>query len=282
MRKIARFPALLAVALAIAATTPARAAESYDNCKGFITSLPAVISTQGAWCLKGDLATTITTGNAITITANNVVLDCNEFKLGGLGAGPSTFATGIHAPAQNTTIRNCNVRGFQTGVRLYGDGQLVEDNRLDGMVTVGIEVGGEGNVVRRNRIIATGGVSTIAVGISVSGSAEVRENLVSDVYAAQAGMSYGIAATLTIGSISGNQVRNVYPAYLGTGAAIFTEANDVSRASIVGNDISNMAGSGDKGVVCDSSGVEIFRDNAISGFSTSTVNCADDGGNVMR
>jgi hypothetical protein len=66
---------------------PAQAAESYDNCSGYIDSVPAVIATQGTWCLRKDLSTAQTSGNAIEIAANNVVIDCNDFKLGGLAAG---------------------------------------------------------------------------------------------------------------------------------------------------------------------------------------------------
>src|SRR6185369_12584927 len=94
-----------------------RAAESYDNCSGTVASLPAVISTQGTWCFKQDLATSITFGNAITVTTNNVTLDCNNFKLGGLAAGVGTHAYGVYAGGygagrSNITVRNCNVRGF--------------------------------------------------------------------------------------------------------------------------------------------------------------------------
>src|SRR5687768_7170485 len=92
-----RPPFLLLLLLLSAAVSPptARAAASYDNCTGFVTTLPATIATQGVWCLKQDLSTAITSGNAIAITANNVTLDCNGFKLGGLSAGPASTATGI-------------------------------------------------------------------------------------------------------------------------------------------------------------------------------------------
>ncbi|HEY0660644.1 MAG TPA: hypothetical protein VGD21_04900 [Lysobacter sp.] len=36
---------------------PAFATESYDNCNGFIDTLPATISTQGTRCLRKDLST---------------------------------------------------------------------------------------------------------------------------------------------------------------------------------------------------------------------------------
>src|SRR5690606_28675588 len=45
----------------------ARAAQSYDTCTGFIDSLPATINSQGTWCLRGNVSTAITSGNAIEV-----------------------------------------------------------------------------------------------------------------------------------------------------------------------------------------------------------------------
>jgi hypothetical protein len=42
--------------------SPARAAQGYDNCAGFIDALPTILSTQGAWCLRHGLTTNITSG----------------------------------------------------------------------------------------------------------------------------------------------------------------------------------------------------------------------------
>src|SRR5688572_8652857 len=81
MTAIRLLAAALLAALLLAATAPARAASAYDSCTGTIPALPATISTQGTWCLSKDLNTAVTTGNAITITANNVTIDCNGFKL---------------------------------------------------------------------------------------------------------------------------------------------------------------------------------------------------------
>ncbi|HEY0661599.1 MAG TPA: hypothetical protein VGD21_09825, partial [Lysobacter sp.] len=73
--------AVLAILLAgPVAPAPAQAAQSYDNCTGFIDSLPATITTQGTWCLRKDLSTAMSSGNAITIATNNVTIDCNDFK----------------------------------------------------------------------------------------------------------------------------------------------------------------------------------------------------------
>src|SRR5690606_14034939 len=75
----------------------ARAAQSYDTCTGFIDSLPATINSQGTWCLRGNVSTAITSGNAIEVAANNVTIDCNGFKIGGLGGGVATRTWGIVA-----------------------------------------------------------------------------------------------------------------------------------------------------------------------------------------
>src|SRR5690606_20448934 len=119
--------------------------------------------------------TAITSGNAIHIAANNVTIDCNDFKIGGLAAGNASNANGIYAPAkQSATVRHCNVRGFRTGISFLdtgthtGGGHLVEDNRLDNNLEYGIYVGGENSLVRRNRVYDTGGRST-ASGINVTG-----------------------------------------------------------------------------------------------------------------
>ena len=67
-RAIPALPVLAAIAAA-SGTPPAQAAESFDSCAGTIASLPAVISTQGVWCMQGDLSSASTSGNAITVTA---------------------------------------------------------------------------------------------------------------------------------------------------------------------------------------------------------------------
>ena len=70
-------------------------------------------------CPPADLSTAITVGNAIMVNANYVTIDCNNFKLGGLAAGSGTLTYGIRSEVRiNTTIRNCNIRGFFCGATL--------------------------------------------------------------------------------------------------------------------------------------------------------------------
>src|SRR6187200_130915 len=126
---------LLALLLLLPAAPIALAAEGYDACTGFIDSLPATITTQGTWCLRKDLSTAIAAGTAITLATNNVTLDCNGFKLGGLSGGADSQATAVSALERlNIAVRHCSIRGFSVGVSLAGlstGGHLVEDNRFD-------------------------------------------------------------------------------------------------------------------------------------------------------
>jgi parallel beta-helix repeat protein len=195
-------------------TQPARAAESYDNCAGTISSLPAVITTQGVWCLKSDLSTNITSGYAIAIQTNNVTVDCNDFKLGGLAAGNGSAAIGIYANnRQNTTVRHCNVRGFYYGIDLYdGAGQLVEDNRLDNNLNRGIIVTGENDTVRRNRVYDTGGASGNFEVYAITADASVIDNEVSGVFPGPNATDAVVGGIQAFGLVArGNRVSNLTP-----------------------------------------------------------------------
>ena len=126
-RELLATAALLALAALLPVAPSAFAAESFDNCTGFIDTLPTTISTQGTWCLRKDVATSLSSGSAITINAPNVTIDCNGFKIGGLGAGPNSRTTGIlSVNRNNVTVRNCAVRGFFIGLDLTGAAQVLE------------------------------------------------------------------------------------------------------------------------------------------------------------
>ena len=78
-----------------------------------ITTLPYTVNISGVYCLTGNLSTSMTVGNAITIAANNVTIDLNGWHLGGRTSGLGTQAFGIYAHQQNNiTIKNGTVRGF--------------------------------------------------------------------------------------------------------------------------------------------------------------------------
>ena len=160
---------LLGLALGLAA---ARASAETINCTDVATlssgpNSDHVIQTGGIYCLKSDLSSVRTIGSAIFVNAgvNNVVLDLNGHKLGGLSAGPGTETVGIFAPqSQNVTIRNGTVRGFRYGIslenaNLASGGHLIEKVRVDQCTQVGIRVVGRGIIVRNNQVISTGGTT---------------------------------------------------------------------------------------------------------------------------
>lgn len=192
------------------------------NCTAII-SLPYTIATQGAYCLTGHLSTSMASGNAITINANNVVLDLNGFKLGGQAAGLGTTANGIYAyQRQNITIRNGTVRGFYRGIHLSdttpyntSQGHVIEDIRVDQNTFMGISAYGSGNMIRNNQLVATGGTTTsanaYAYGIGTVGAAtQVLNNLVTEVTAQGTGEAYGIEMYNASNSVvAGNRVSNI-------------------------------------------------------------------------
>jgi hypothetical protein len=268
--------------LAAAAVPCAFAAESYDNCTGVITTLPATISTQGTWCLKSNLSTGITTGNAITIATNNVTIDCNDYKLGGLPAGDATNATGIYSLDKlNTTVRRCGIRGFMNAILLTGpttSGTLIEDNRFDQNTYRAIEIAGGGHVIHRNRIVDTGGRpnsgSTVAINVAGSESL-VADNVISGLTVTNpGGLLIAINATGGTSEISRNLITGMVP----NGGAVRGITMGSSRASAIrGNTIlSNPALTGN-GVTANAANV--CADNKVLGFSSGFAGSCGNSGN---
>ena len=283
-------PILLFLVSLIALPRLVQAAQSYDNCIGFIDAVPAVISTQGTWCLRHDLNTAINSGSAITVATNNVTIDCNDFKLGDLAAGAGTQATGIQATGQlNNTVRHCNVRGFFVGLSLTGSvavsgGHTIEDNRLDGNTYTGMQIGGDGSVVRRNRVSDTGG-STVAggaLGIAAYGSVDLQDNTVTGVAATSGSNGYArgiLTVSNTDGAITGNRVRGLVKD--GTGAALAIESSVSGALTVNVNDVVGDASAGSVGIRCSNTSGRA-RDNEIKGFVSGISGCADVSGNDIH
>ncbi len=196
--RLASLSAVFAVALSV---MPAQA--ETVNCT-HITTLPAVITIPGVYCLTQSLTTAIASGNAIDVQASNVVIDLNGFRVAGLAAGLGTGAVGIHAlNRQNITIKNGIVRGFFAGIQLEGGGtgHLIEDVLADQNTAYGIMIQAARSVIRRNRVLTTGGttketgVGTAVVGILVVTGAGVRviDNDVAAVTRGATEISAGIA-----------------------------------------------------------------------------------------
>ena len=284
MKPLLRLSALLPL---LAAAAPASAATSYDSCTGFITAVPVVISGQGTWCLKQDLATPIGSGAAVTVANHNVTIDCNGFKLGGLAAGMGTQTVGVLSEGRlNTAVRGCRIRGFLTGVKLVGGGagHLVEDNVIEASTHTAVDIAGDGSVFRRNRVLDTGG-STVyqysALALKLEGAVDVLDNDISDVasYAADAGWdsynTYGIlAGTGRNVVIAGNRIRGLRSGTSGVPIAI--QMSGTSRSQISHNFI---AGPGYTATLCNTGKVAVWGNHIVE-MTNVTVGCID-GGNFV-
>jgi hypothetical protein len=275
MNTASRFAFLLLLGAGVLAGHQAQAAEGFANCTGFIDSLPATIATSGVWCLRSDLSSAQTAGAAITINASNVTLDCNDYKIGGLAAGPGTAAMGVLAGASrlNTTVRHCNLRGFHSGLRISGAGALLEDNRIDASTSRGIHADGDGALIRGNFISGTtcqpGYVQ--AIGIAAPGfGARVIEN---EVHAVDAQDSYletspaAVGIHVVNGTAEGNRITDLTAQWHGTVAGIVLQQsvardNDLLSPGAWGSPIS---GDGETGTVC--------RGNRAAGFREALGGC---------
>lgn len=229
------------IVLLASTATPARAAESYDNCTGFITQ-PMVITTQGVWCLTGDLDVAV--GDGIRIAANNVTVDCNHFTLDGSGAGLDTDGYGIWNTLayKNIAIRRCNVRGFQIGIYARGDGYVIEDNSIDRSTHAGIDIAGTRSTVRRNLVSNTGGSTWVfdrTYGIYTSGGIDVLDNTLGGVGVDGENANAIVNDGPTGATIAGNRIFKPAPfsaIWVGVGDAI-VEGNYLMTPGDINNAI---------------------------------------------
>jgi hypothetical protein len=277
MHGLRLFPSLFALSLALFAPAPAaHAAQSYDNCTGFIRTLPAAIRTPGVWCLAENLNTAMVSGVAIDIQANHVTLDCNDFRISGMAAGEATTAIGIRARERlNATVRHCNVRGFYTGVALSGGGHVLEDSRIDTSTLMGVDAAGDGTVVQRTRVTDTGGSSVkmgIAIGIRAIGAVDLLDNTVAGVAPSEdmggKAVAYGIRTHSLTGTVAGNRVRGL--AAYGPGSARGISNHDNGRVMLRDNDLTGN-GTG-LGISC-SDAMGAAMDNMVAGFATALTGC---------
>jgi hypothetical protein len=276
--------------LLLLAWSGAAPAETVATCKGYIDALPATIDTGGTWCLDHDLGTGIASGSAIRIAANNVVLDCNGFRIGGLAAGPATATTGIiSTDTLNTVVRNCNIRGFRFGIGMTGGGgRLIERNRVEGSTLAGILLQGDGSVIRDNQVLDTGGVGTAAIGIATYENVDVLDNTIANVAPALSGTpqayvspsARGIAVATGDGLIARNIIRGVVSG--GGSTEAISIGSSAGRVTTRENELMGLASETTSyGIRCQNGeSPAIMVGNTLLGFADPWVACVDGGGNV--
>jgi hypothetical protein len=183
-----------------------------------ITSLPYTISSQGVYYLTGTHKWNLATGAAITIAANDVILDLNGYKIQTTN-GKANTAWGIYAyQRKNLTIKNGTIKGFYCGVYLKDSSSfsvnsrahVVEDIRAEKNSGRGIVVNGTGCIIRNCQVVQTGGSTATGTpdppwpqavyGIYVSGNGNtVYNNEVADTSGTSS--STGIAVIESQGSV---------------------------------------------------------------------------------
>jgi len=279
--RVGRSLAVLALSL-VASNAPAETMTCTE-----ITALPTVISTGGTYCLKRNLNANLMSGAAITIAANNVVLDCNHRRIGAREAGLGTTATGIYGnQVTNVVISNCSVRGFHRGIWIRGNFVTVENNRLDLNTHGGIDVDAPGSLIRNNTVFDTGGSTATTgtpFGINAVQDSDVIDNMISTVYA-RTGSGSSVLGIYTYdsdgGTIARNRVRHLLPDGNGTAQGISAGGNN-ARAIIDGNSINMVRSGGTAAIACTSEN-SLATDNRVVGVgkaATTVFGCADGGGN---
>jgi nitrous oxidase accessory protein NosD len=291
----ARRNLVLAAAALLWLAGDAAATPSLDGCTGYLDPVPGqaypmqqVITQPGTWCLRQDLVVEYAApGALVEIVADDVVIDCRGHRIERAPDGGHTAA--IYAqylgPAR-AVVRNCRIEGFGAGIALGttsqgGGGHVVEDNVLAGNQN-GIEVGGSGSVVRRNRIHGT----TYGNAITAYGPAEISGNLVDGIHA-QFGHEGGIVVVNPRGTlIVDNVVRGLRRAPTANGPAIAVRIIEQTLyqvphagASIRGNVFLGGEPGGGLFMEC-TDFTSRYADNVVGGLEESTFNrCVDAGEN---
>jgi parallel beta-helix repeat protein len=254
-------------------------AETYATCTGFIDTVPAVISTQGTWCLRQDLGTSVTTGQAVLVATNNVTIDCNGYKIGGLSAGATSMTAGVRAVGrQNVTVRNCNVRGFYIGLAISsGSGHLIEDNRIDNSLYSGIFVNADDtSLIRDNRVFDTGGAPDHPNSIGIYARGDVIGNVVSGVFGDNADSSPDGIAQYSGVLLQGNRVDGLVTSGSGTARGLSAYGHHVR---IQGNHVTATAMAPGIGVYAPGQ-ASFCLENTVSNYLTAFHQCESSAGNM--
>jgi hypothetical protein len=128
---------------------------------GDAPGFPVTISRPGSYRLASNLTVPDANTTAIQITADDVTLDLNGFRIAGpivcnpepttcnasgTGAGVQSVSSGTVAP-RGIRLRNGTIRGMGlVGVLLLGDGSIVDRVNASGNAGPGIVVGSDGTV----------------------------------------------------------------------------------------------------------------------------------------
>jgi RHS repeat-associated protein len=202
-----------------------------------IAALPAVINAPGVYVLQSDFEVDLQNGAALTIAADNVVIDFNGHAISNTQPRATTEAYAVYSlDRANLTVRNGRIKGFNVGVFLNGSdklsfGNVVEEMSIDSSSSCGIYLFGAHCIVRRCEVIKIGGstldTNKFNAGIAISGvEARILDNSVSEVGSPAAGSfpPFGLYLRSGDGFAVGNRVSQVHTGlYVPTRVAKFRD-----------------------------------------------------------
>ncbi|MBI3882358.1 MAG: right-handed parallel beta-helix repeat-containing protein [Verrucomicrobia bacterium] len=210
------------------------------------------ITVAGSYYLSGNLTSSLTNSDGITISTDNVTVDFNGFAIINTG-GVATQSDGISFTARNNvTIKNGTITGFYRGIFANGDsgGVVVENMRLATNYFRGIslllQMGAAGGIVRNNYAYGTGGTIVGLAdqeirSIEVSGAKfTIENNVVQHTYGKGLGGGYGIFSTLGTNMVINNKVSHA-------NFGIRLNGPDKFRDNIVSNTATNYIAGTDIG-----------------------------------
>jgi hypothetical protein len=217
-----------------------------------IVALPFTIDEQGRYCLVHDLRFAASSGDAILVAADYVLLDLNGFVLDGSDGGAATLANGIHAvDRRNVTVRNGVVRGFLSGVFLEdtspgltsSQAHLVEGLRAEGNTYAGVRVQGRGNIIRRNQVDSTSGTTASGPDSDVFGilSEGPLARLIANDVTETVGVGTGAGNAIAVGSGTGTVIERNIIGNSDPGGSYGIRAISGDDLMVVGNRISRTA-----------------------------------------
>ena len=177
-------------AFLVAAATAALSPQAVAQCQP-IAAVPYAVSAPGTYCVTADLVTAQTSGGAIEVNADNVVIDFQGHTVDNTSAGLRTLAEGVHAlNRQGITVRNARLVGFYVGVHLDittdSRNHVVENNRFDHCRFKAIQLEGYDNIMRGNLVMDVGGAGHHCDGVSacenqMNGSVQAYNNTIINV-----------------------------------------------------------------------------------------------------
>ncbi len=275
-----KVPACAAAAMAaFLSCAPARAETTLCT---EITTLPFTITVPGVYCLKKNLNVSLSGyySSAITISAGNVIIDFNDFRINNQAPFASNQAFGVYsADRKNVTLKNGFIRGFYYGIFLdetaanSSANHLVEGMKVADVSEIGIYVEGDKSVIHNNRVIDVGGGSSgdaFGIYLRAADDGQVAGNIVSGI--ADTGENIGVNVQLSSRvRVTGNEVTHV-----DGGTDLGIALLSVDQAIIAENKLLNNPGTGAGGISDLGGSVNIVcRDNEAAGFSATPYSGCD-------